>query len=504
MTAVALSLVALIAGLAVVPWIVRRPLALAGLDGFVLASLGGLVLVHVLPQSVAEIGAWAAPLAGLGFGALVALERRSEGAGDRWLPLIALGLGAHAILDGAALAAGSHGADHAARGEAGHGGEAMVLAVLLHRVPVGLFLGLVWGHRRAHAWGAVAVLAVGTVVGFLAGERALPSIGQAGLAAFQAFFAGNVAHVLIGHVPAGTTSAAGRRASALGACLGVAVVAALAVEHPVARHCVEELAAHASLLDLAARAAPAFLAACAIAGLAAAGRTTLDLGARARELTAVAVTAAFLDWPSAVALAAPSFAPGADRAGAPAPPVCAPRGPVGRGLAAALARVPDATAPWLLAGLGAAAFAEATVHEAVFAVVPATAQLAAALALGLALPAPPLALAPLLAVLVHKGLVGAAAALALIAAAARARTRAAGAPAVRPALAGVAALAGLAAAGLLGRPDRAPHPQSGADLAVWASVTAAGLVALGSLFRRGPRAWASDLAPALAHRHDGA
>ena len=255
---------ALVVGVVLGPRARGRPALLAAVDGLVLAGVGGILLVHVLPWSLAAGGVWAAVAAAIG--ALVPwwLERRrpsSSSAGrPRWLgaALVGLGLVAHAFMDGGALSG------HELPGDP-HG-EVLALGVVLHRLPVGLALGL-FATRRG-AWGGVALLTFGTTLGLATSEHALPALGTEGIAIFQAAIAGTLAHVLLSHPPAGVTRGAStRKAGALGAFLGIAVTVGLAVSHPLARHCAEELRAQDTLLHLALESAPALVLAFLGAGL---------------------------------------------------------------------------------------------------------------------------------------------------------------------------------------------------------------------------------------------
>jgi uncharacterized membrane protein YraQ (UPF0718 family) len=101
------SLIALVIG----PLVFERtrgPWALAALDAFALVAVGGLVSAHILPQCFAVAGWWAAPVVLLGlFGpGLLCGSRLLASSGARiTLPLALMGIALHALLDGVALRA---------------------------------------------------------------------------------------------------------------------------------------------------------------------------------------------------------------------------------------------------------------------------------------------------------------------------------------------------------------------------------------------------------------
>jgi hypothetical protein len=105
------ALLASLAALVVGPLVferARRPWALAALDAFALVAVGGLVGVHILPQCFARAGWLAAPVLALGLfgpGLLCGTRLLSGRTGSRvTLPLALLGIALHALLDGVALA----------------------------------------------------------------------------------------------------------------------------------------------------------------------------------------------------------------------------------------------------------------------------------------------------------------------------------------------------------------------------------------------------------------
>jgi uncharacterized membrane protein YraQ (UPF0718 family) len=105
-----LALIASLAALVVGPLVFERtrgPWALAALDAFALVAVGGLVSVHILPQCFEQSGWLAAPALALGLfgpGLLCGSRLLSGRTGSRiTLPLALLGIALHALLDGVAL-----------------------------------------------------------------------------------------------------------------------------------------------------------------------------------------------------------------------------------------------------------------------------------------------------------------------------------------------------------------------------------------------------------------
>jgi len=130
----------------------------AVLDGFALVSVGGLVILHLLPEAI-EHGGWIA----LGFalaGVMVPLWMdRGAIAGDGSVqPLILLiGLAPHAAVESASLSLA-------------HSGSVLALgtSIAAHRLPVGLILfSLVrQRHGSVRAWGAILIMVLATLGGF--------------------------------------------------------------------------------------------------------------------------------------------------------------------------------------------------------------------------------------------------------------------------------------------------------------------------------------------------
>ncbi len=191
------SLAALLLGPLVYHAARQHRLTAIALHVLVVAGILALVLLEILPECV-ELAGWTALIAaGAGLLGPVLAERhvREQTTCARptlrsvalWLALAALGL--HAFTDGMALLAGD---DH---GHA-HGGG-LPLAVTLHRLPEGAALWWLMRPRgeRAATFSLLGI-ALCTIAGFLVGHAAIPNLGAAGMALFQAFVGGVMLHVL--------------------------------------------------------------------------------------------------------------------------------------------------------------------------------------------------------------------------------------------------------------------------------------------------------------------
>ena len=251
--AVILGLLALLSGPLLGPRLLRRPFFAAVLDAFVLVTVVGIVLLHVLPQSTVHGGLWALPLFAAG-AILPAVLHRFDAAGVGRGPRDALlfvgfifAAFVHAVLDGLALVHESH----------DEGVSTLAWAVLLHRVPVSLALWLVARPRIGLTRTVVVLVALGlgTVVGSWGGE-ALAHGGSAVLFSLvQAFAAGAILHI-IGDAPAVEEAPRRPAASLLGVAAGAAVVVALHHDHQdgAAGHSIAE-----AFFSIAERSAPMLL-----------------------------------------------------------------------------------------------------------------------------------------------------------------------------------------------------------------------------------------------------
>ncbi len=241
-----------------VEWAVRgRRTATAAFEGLIFVALGGMVLVHILPHSLVVAGMGALGAAALGLGLALALGRRLPAMAG--LVLAVVGLAAHAVLDGRALSL--HGAE---------GTTLTLLAVVLHRLPLGV--GLWWLVRPVLGplWGAVLLLAVALAgaMGFGWGEAVLGPDVVRGTALFQALVAGALLPALFrGRADSAVRERSQRLAAGLGAIAAMALLALVSHAHPVLGAQPGELGAGTTFLHLALETAPALLVAYVLSGL---------------------------------------------------------------------------------------------------------------------------------------------------------------------------------------------------------------------------------------------
>lgn len=235
--------------------------ALAALDGFVFVAIGGLILLHVIPESVA-LGGWIAVLAALvGLVAPTLLEHRLHGRARQvhavalLMGLVALGL--HAFMDGLVLG-GGHGEDHVHR--------MLPMAVVLHRLPEGL---MVWFLvRPLYGLGlglaTLGLIGVSTLAGFSLSDSMALGIEHQGRGLFQALVAGSLLHVVMhrAYPIGGRAPGAGRLQAGLGAVGGLALLWAITRDSSPAT-----VRAGQVFYALALESAPALLLAYLTAGL---------------------------------------------------------------------------------------------------------------------------------------------------------------------------------------------------------------------------------------------
>jgi uncharacterized membrane protein YraQ (UPF0718 family) len=270
MTLLALSLIALALGPVVLRFARGSDVALRVLDGFIYIAIGGLVLFHVLPPLVERVGLWAFVAAGVGMLGPTIIERRiqasARSAHTLALLFACLALAIHGFLDGIALVGGTEHADLSNMG----------LAVVLHRLPVGLTVWWLvapsWGKRAAA--GSLAGIAVATLAGWAVGAQAIQTLDLPVMSLCYALVGGSLLHVLLHRSGWGNRQATGRLArygAGFGGVTGGLFLFALqASEQPGHGH--DGLAHSATgfgdlLLQLSLESAPALLLAYVAAGV---------------------------------------------------------------------------------------------------------------------------------------------------------------------------------------------------------------------------------------------
>ena len=201
-----LSILALFVGVGIYPLVKSKPSLISFFDAFVLISVIGLTLMHLIPHSVEGAGLWGVLAVCVGFGVPMLMhkfphfhphEGESESKLTQVLLIIALiGVITHTLLDGMGLSM-MHVEDTA------HANRMMLgLGVLFHRLPVGMFLGMMliprMGYKRAI--GIATAMAVATALGFILGHFALPMASLTLLNAIQGLISGTLLHVIFHNV----------------------------------------------------------------------------------------------------------------------------------------------------------------------------------------------------------------------------------------------------------------------------------------------------------------
>lgn len=161
------------------------------LDGFSITSVGGIALLHLFPEAIAN-GLFMAILMGIlglilpWFTSKIVSIQKNKG---EFIILI-LALSIHAALESSAI--GGHNLEGSK--------ESLGLAIILHRLPVGLILflsaSLVGGSILGYI--SIAFLSLMTLLGFFLGGNFFESIGFP-YSLLEAFVAGSLLHVVIGH-----------------------------------------------------------------------------------------------------------------------------------------------------------------------------------------------------------------------------------------------------------------------------------------------------------------
>lgn len=265
-----ISLLALVGGPLLFRLADRAHWALLGLDGFIMVTVAGLVLMHVVPHSVEVAGPWALGMALAGFLGPGLIERHLHRAARSThlatLLLACIGLLVHEFFDGVALGLP----------EAGHGHDdessILAIAVVLHRLPLAV---TVWWLLRpvlgaAAAAGTLAGLGLATVAGFAFAGTVAPLMEEAWTGLLQCLVAGSLLHVVVHRPPPLAPPAAGPQRgnlyAGLGALLGVLAVAGISDGHEHAPGATDGVHFADTFLALALQMAPALLLGLLLAG----------------------------------------------------------------------------------------------------------------------------------------------------------------------------------------------------------------------------------------------
>jgi len=172
-----ISIATLWVGTIMYPWARRTPALEVGVRAFVLASVLGLVLTHLLPETIEELDT--AGLVAMAIGV----------AAGRFLPASSGGLAAgalalHAVLDGAAL-------------RVPDGTNTLAAAVVIHRLPVGFVIAQMLSSDRRKMLTAVVLISLATVLGYAASTPLLEQLPVSAMGWVKGFLAGMLLHVAL-------------------------------------------------------------------------------------------------------------------------------------------------------------------------------------------------------------------------------------------------------------------------------------------------------------------
>ena len=183
------ALLAPLAGVLIYVTLHHRARTVRLLDRAVIVALPPLVAVQVLSHAWADRSLAPVVAVALGAGLLAVVERLSHTlaryTGDVTIVFVVLGLSLHALLEGSALTAGAS--------------PAFVLAVVVHRVAVGLLIWWLVVPRhgaRAAAVGVAAILAA-TAAGNVVGTGVVADVSFVDGHLLEAFVAGTLLHVVL-------------------------------------------------------------------------------------------------------------------------------------------------------------------------------------------------------------------------------------------------------------------------------------------------------------------
>lgn len=183
------ALLAPLAGVLIYVTLHHRARTVRLLDTAVIVALPPLVAVQVLSHAWADRSVVPVVMVALGAGLLAVVERLSHTlaryTGDVTILFAVLGLSLHALLEGSALTAGAS--------------TAFVLAVVVHRVAVGLLIWWLVAPRHGAGTAAVGVAAIlaATAAGYVVGTGVVADVHSVHSHLLEAFVAGTLLHVVL-------------------------------------------------------------------------------------------------------------------------------------------------------------------------------------------------------------------------------------------------------------------------------------------------------------------
>lgn len=192
---IALSMVALVLGALLGILFKEQGWGLAALKGLMASFLGGLLVIHLLPQAYEKLGPMSLVWMLVGFLLMVVPEKLAshghQDGDERFFTaeILWMGLVFHQITDGMALGVASEDLSN---------DFTLALMVIAHRIPVAAVV--VWlfrrRHRSGHAWLRIGAMGVATVVGALFAQSLAPILDSVAVNIFYAIVAGSFLHLV--------------------------------------------------------------------------------------------------------------------------------------------------------------------------------------------------------------------------------------------------------------------------------------------------------------------
>jgi len=223
---VILSVLGLCAGASLALLGRSRAQAASALDAAVLGMVPTLVLARLLPHTFESLGVFCVALAALGF---VLADRSMHGHShhaQRTLSntLVLPALWLHTLADGAALAVSSS-------GRIGHSSVLVAAAVILHRIPEGLFVASRLQNPKSPRSTCLAILplALSSLLGAYLGDELLNVLPDVALDAVLALGAGAMLRLAVHTHPSPTASHSRSRRALEGLSFVCGVAAVLAI-----------------------------------------------------------------------------------------------------------------------------------------------------------------------------------------------------------------------------------------------------------------------------------